>query len=103
MSKGKYPDEETLLHKKYKARRSRGMEVDYEWLKGKMKFIVKKSGKDPEEKFKGSNRWVGGFMKRKGLSVQKKTGKKHRPIHELLPRVKNFHWYSIYQMANEEP
>ncbi len=45
MSKGKYPDEETLLHKKYKARRSRGMEVDYEWLKGKMKFIVKNSGK----------------------------------------------------------
>ena len=77
--------------------------VDYEWLKAKMKMHVKESGKDPEEKFKASNKWVQRFMKRKGLSVQKKTGKKHRPTAELLPRVKNFHWYSIYQMASEDP
>ena len=42
-------------------------------------------------------------MKRKGLSVQVKTGKKHRPTAELLPRMKNFHWHSIYQMALLDP
>ena len=72
-------------------------------LRAKMKMIVKESGKDPRQTFKASNKWIQGFMKRKGLSVQKKTGKKHRPTEELLPRVKNFHWYSIYQMAAEEP
>ena len=28
---------------------------------------------------------------------------RHRPTDELLPRVKNFHWYSTYKMATEEP
>ncbi len=56
------------------------MPVDYEWLKKKMKFLVKASGKDPEDKFKASNRWVLGFMKIKGLSIQNKTGRKHRPV-----------------------
>ena len=91
------------MHKQYKARRAQDLVVDYEWLQTKMKMIVKESGKDPRQTFKASNKWIQGFMKRKGLSVQKKTGKKHRPTEELLPRVKNFHWYSIYQMAAEEP
>ena len=68
-----------------------------------MKFLVKASGKDPQQKFTATNCWTKNFMRRKGLSVQKKTGKKHRPAAELLPRVKNFHWYSIYKMANENP
>ena len=42
-------------------------------------------------------------MKRKGLSVQVKTGNKHRPTAELLPRMKNFHRHSIYQMAYLDP
>ena len=103
MKATKFPVEEAALHKEYKARRAQDLVVDYEWLKANMKIHVKKSGKDPEEKFKDSNKWVQRFMKRKGLSVQKKTGKKHRPTAELLPRVKNFHWYSIYQMASEDP
>ena len=103
MKAAKFPVEEAALHKEYKARRAQDLVVDYEWLKANMKIHIKKSGKDPEEKFKASNKWVQGFMKRKGLSVQKKTGEKHRPTAELLPRVKNFHWYSIYQMASEDP
>ena len=35
-----------------------------------------------------SDKWVAKFMKRKVLSVQVKTGKKHRPTVELLPRTK---------------
>ena len=99
----KFPVEEAKLHKKYKARRARGLVVDYEWLKAEMKILVSESGKDPENKFKARNTWVKLFMKRKGLSVQVKTGKKHRPTAELLPRMKNFHWHSIYQMALLDP
>ena len=71
-------------------------------LQGQMKVLVNELGKDPEQKFKASNRWTGNFMRRKGLSVQKKTGKKHRPAAELLP-VKSFHWYSIYKIVKEAP
>ena len=100
---GRYADEEKVLHQEYKRRRAQGMVVDYEWLQGHMRFLVKASGKDPQQKFTATNCWTKNFMRRKGLSVQKKTGKKHRPAAELLPRVKNFHWYSIYKMANENP
>ena len=72
----KFPEEEAKLHKKYKARRAQELVVDYEWLKGEMKLLVEESGKDPDKKFKASNCWVGKFMRRKGLSVQMKTGKK---------------------------
>ena len=62
-----------------------------------MKILVKESGKDPKGEFsKARNTWVVKFMKRKGLSVQVKTGKKHQPM-------KNFHWHSIYQMPLLDP
>jgi len=79
------------------------MSVDSECLKVKMKFLVKESKKDPDGTFAASNHWIGNFMIRKGLSVQKKTNKKHRTVQELLPRVRNFHWHSIYNMATLDP
>ena len=79
------------MHKMYKARRARGLVVDSEWLKTKMKFEVQESGKDPENKFKASNKWLHGFKKRKGVSKQRKTNKKSKSVQERLPQVKNFH------------
>lgn len=102
-SAAKYPVQEAELHKKYKARRAEGMVVDYEWLKSEMKILLQESSLDPQNSFSATNHWVGNFMKRKGLSVQKKTNRKHRSIQELLPRVKNFHWHSIYHMALLDP
>ena len=57
----------------------------------------------PRAEIQSFEQMDGNFMRRKGLSVQRKTGKKHRPTAELLPRVKNFHWYSIYKMAKDAP
>ena len=68
-----------------------------------MKEEVKKSGKDPEGKFQGSNRWLNGFTKRKGISHQRKTNNKNRSVTERLPEIRNFHWWAIYQMALEDP
>ena len=61
------------------------------WLQGEIDILVNESAKDLENKFNATNNWIKLFMKRKGLSVQVKTGKKHRPSSKLLPRMKNFH------------
>ena len=68
-----------------------------------MKLLVSESGKDPDKKFKASNKCVGKFMQRKGLSVQMKTCKKGRPAKAFIPRMKNLHWHSIYQMGDLDP
>jgi len=68
-----------------------------------MKLLVKKSGKDPENKFKASDRWLHNFTRRRGISKQRKTNKKSQSVEERLAKVKNFHWYTIYKMATEDP
>ena len=69
-----------------------------------MLFTVNASGKDPEKKFKASDKWLHNFTKRWGITKQKKkTNKKSLSIEERLPLVQNFHWWSIYQMATEDP
>ena len=68
-----------------------------------MKILVKESGKDKDGKFQASDMWLRGFKKRKGVTVQLKTNKKSKSIEERLPKVKNFHYWSIYQMTLEEP
>jgi len=101
--KGKYPEEEDILHKKYKVRRAKGLVVDGQYLKTQMKLLVRESGKDKDNKFKGGDKWLHNFTKRNGISKQRKTNNKSHSIIERLPQVKNFHWYTIYQMATEDP
>ena len=91
------------MHKKYKARRAKGLMVDGEYLKVKMVEEVKKSGKHPERTFKGSGKLLHGFKKRKGVSHQRKTNNKNLSVTERLPAIRNFHWWAIYQMALEDP
>ena len=62
-----------------------------------------KSGKDPEGKFKASNKWLFNFTRRKGISKQRKTNKKSKSIEERLPQVLNFHWWTVYEMATQDP
>ena len=79
------------------------MVVDAQYLQSKMRFAVAQSGKDPENKFKGSSMWLSNFVKRHGISKQRKTNKKNKSIAERLPQIKNFHYWAIYKMATEEP
>ena len=95
----KYPEEERIVHKKYKARRQRGLPVDGEWLQSQMRLQVK--DKDPN--FKASWKWLSMFCERKGVSLQRKTHRKSRSIKERLPKIRRFHWYAVYQMADEDP
>ena len=34
---------------------------------------------------------------------REKTNKKSQSVEERLAKVKNFHWYTIYKMATEDP
>ena len=63
-------------------------------------FRFRESDKDEDNKFKGGDKWLHNFTKRNGISKQRKTNNKSQSITERL--VKNFHWYTIYQMATEE-
>ena len=63
--RAKFEEEEAVVHKQYKARRAKGLIVDGEYLKTKTFQKVRKSGKDPEGKFKGSDKWLHGFKQRR--------------------------------------
>ena len=69
----------------------------------KILFELKEAGKNEDGAFKASNKWLSGFAKRWGVSKQKKTNKKSKSIEERMPQIRNFHWYTIYQMAKEDP
>ena len=72
-AKGKHPEQEKVLYKKYKARRTQGMVVDSEFLKTQMSLLVKEQ---KEEIFVSSNKWLHGYKKRYGVSKQKKRARK---------------------------
>ena len=75
-TKAKYEEEETIVYKKYKARRARGLVVDGEFIKQTMLFELKAAGKNEDGAFKASNKWLSGFTKRWGVSKQKKPIRK---------------------------
>ena len=99
--KAVYPDQEEELYGLYRLRRAKGLPVDGEYFSRKMVILVKRD--NPSSTFKGSNKWISKFTDRFGISLQAKTNKKSKSIQERLPKVRNFHWWSVYQMALEEP
>ena len=77
--------------------------MDGEFIKQTMLFELKAAGKNEDGALKASNKWLSGFTKRWGVTKQKKTNKKSKSIEERMPQIRNFHWYTIYQMATEDP
>ena len=73
-------------------------------LKDQMKLLLRGSDKDKNNIiFKAEDNWLNKFTKRKGVFKQRKTNGKILSFAERLSQIKNFHWYSIYQMATEDP
>ena len=100
---GKFDNQEKKLFREFKIRRAKGLVVDGEWFRSKMKMLVKEGDDPNKDNFKASNKWIGGFNKRFGITLQRKTNSKSKSLTERLPKIKNFHWYAIYQMALEPP
>ena len=90
---------EKKVYEEYKIARAQGMSVDQEFLSTHMILAMKTL--HPEVDFKGSNKWIRNFNRRNGISLQIKTNTKNQSVAERLPKVKNFHWWSVYQMATE--
>ena len=99
--KAYFPEAEKKVYEEYKIARAQGMSVDQEFLSTHMILAMKTL--HPEVDFKGSNKWIRNFNRRNGISLQIKTNTKNQSVAERLPKVKNFHWWSVYQMATEEP
>ena len=68
-----------------------------------MKLLVRETFKDKNNTFKAENKWHNNFTKRKKISKQRKINGKSQSIAERLPKIKNYHWYTIYQIATEDP
>ena len=79
---------------------AKGLPVDGEYFSAKMRMLVKRDY--PNAKFTGSDNWIQKFTRRFGISLQCKTNKKSKSIEERLPKVRNFHWRAVFQMALEE-
>ena len=69
-----------------------------------MKQICEKDkpqGYDPKKDV-FSNKWKSKFCKRWKISVQKKTNGKSKSVAERIHKVKNYHFYTIYQAATQK-
>ena len=99
---GVFAAQEDILFKKFKIRRIQGLAIDGEWFKTEVKLLVKDSDHARKDEFKASNPWLGKFCRRHGLSNQRKTNKKSKSVLERLPKVKNFHYYTVYKMRLEK-
>ena len=99
---GVFAAQEAALFKKFKIRRIQGLAIDGEWFKTEMKLLVQESDHPRKDQFKGSNKRLSKFCRRNGLSSQRKTNKKSKSILERLPKIKNFHYYTVYKMGLEK-
>ena len=99
---GYFAAQEAALFKKFKLRRIQGLAIDGEWFKTEMKILVQESDNPLKDQFKGSDQWLSKFCRRNGLSSQRKTNKKSKSILERLPKIKNFHYYTVYKMGLEK-
>ena len=57
-------------------------------------------GFDVERTF--GNKWVRGSMKRKNISLQKKTNCKSTSLFRKMHKVVNYHYFIIFMMANPD-
>ena len=99
----KFPVQQEEVLEAMFQRRAKGKTVSTIFLRNVMKqkcMAAMPPGSDPT-KDKFGSRWVRKFMKRKGLSVRKKTNFKKLSIWDRLHKVHNYHHFAIYRMAHE--
>lgn len=100
---GKFWEQQRKVYNLYRYRRSQGDPCDGAWFRIEMKRICDKDkpvGYDPK-KNKFSDMWKSKFCKRWKISVQKKTNQKNKSVFERIHQVKNYHFYTIYNMRRE--
>ena len=61
----------------------------------------KPAGYDPQ-KHKFLKHWCYNFLDRKGLSIRRKTNKKKVSIFEKLHKIKNYHHFTVFELADAD-
>ena len=102
---GKFYDQQRKVYRKYQYLRGEGVPIDNDWFGNEMTLICDRDmppGYDPE-KNKFMQRWKTNFCKRWRISVQKRTNRKNKDVHERIHLVKNYHYYTVYILGTEKP
>ena len=98
-----FVEEENSLYQWVMQLRNNGLAVNYTALKLKMKELVEASivdTEDPNKKevaknFKASSCWLQGFLKRRDLSLRRKTKVSQRMSDDLQDKLFNFQRYIV--------
>jgi len=107
-----FVEEENVLYQWVIQLRNNGLAVNYTALKLKMKELVEASIVDTEDfnkkevarNFKASSCWLQGFLKRRDLSLCRKTKISQRMPEDLQDKLLNFQRYIIHlREKNEYP
>ena len=96
--------QQAKVYEDIKQRRKKGEAVSTLWVRARMSYHCRKDkpGRFDPAKHKCTKHWVHNFLIRHDLSIRKKTNKKKQSIFEKLHKVKNYHHYSIYDLADDE-
>eukprot|EP00966_Prymnesium_polylepis_P199203 4615564-Prymnesium_polylepis.1 len=87
-----YAAAEAEVHAIYREKRQKGLTVGPHFLRATMKKVVKKHyGSDAADTFKASRGWLRRFTNYYGMSLRRKSNKKHLSIEERLPKCKRWH------------
>jgi len=100
---GKFPKQQEKTLDDILDRRFEGKAVSTKWIRLPMKMHCEKDKPKGYDKTKNkfTQSWVKGYMKRKNLSIRRKTNRKKTTIWEKIHKIENYHWFVIYKMADD--
>jgi len=87
----KFPLQETTLFNLFSERREDGLQVTRQWMKSKMKFLLRSARPLGWEKFNDTYKWLDGYMTRFQIVERHRTNKKQISVEDRLPQIRLFH------------
>ena len=101
---GLFPKQQKKVRDDIFKRRKKGYAVSTTWARARMTYHCqrdKPSGYDPT-KHKFLDNWCRKFLDRHDLSIRRKTNKKKTSIFEKIHKIKNYHHYCVYDLADDD-
>jgi len=98
---GMFPNQQKKVYHDIKNPRKDGVSVSTSWIRARISFYFRKDkpGRYDPTKNKFTEHWI---LVRHHLSIRKRTNKKKQSIFEKLHKIKNYHHYCIYELADDE-
>ena len=101
---GLFPKQQTKVENEIHEERKNGDPVSTLWVRARMKFHCEKDQPPGyhADKNKFLKKWCYNVLGRKGLYIRRKANKKKQCIFEKLHNVKNYHHYTVFELADED-